>query len=232
MFRFLEARTRLLVATLAIIGLLVGSLTAFLTLRHERFIAQATLAMLPAPEVPPEAALGFWEVLNGGQVTRTAAMTLRDPRWLGAMSMETGVLASEFTLSAAAVPDTTLIEVSLQTSSAWAAERGLSTVIRDGVPFAEKVSGPFTIETVSVEYGSDQSLSPSLIRQIGAFGLAGLLVGAGAGFLVSWAAQGSKSRRERHTKPTGPSSQVPFPHDEPRSAGGVGAPASPAKPAL
>lgn len=230
MFKFLRARTRLLVATLAISGLLVGGLTAFLTSRHERFSAQATLAMLPGPEVPPEAALGFWEVLNRGQATRTAAMTLEDPRWSGAMSQETGILASEFTLSAAAIPETTLIEVSLQTSSAWAAERGLRTVITDGVPFAEKVSGPFTIETVSVEYA--RALSPSLIQQIGAFGLAGLLIGAGAGFLISRAAQGAEAGPDNQAKPTGPSSQISVLHGELSSAGRVEEPASAPKPAL
>lgn len=197
------ARTRRLVASLAIIGLLLGGLAGFFTLRTERFVAQATLAMLPGPDVPPQEALGFWEVLNRGQATRTAALTLQDPRWLGVMSESTGVLASDFALSAGAIPDTTLIEVSVQAGSAWAAERGLGTVLADGVDYAERVSGPFALEPVSVEYNRANSMSPGLVQQVGVFALAGLLVGAGAGFLISRSggAGRGRSRARRQMQP-------------------------------
>lgn len=226
MITTLLARTRLLVAALATIGLLVGVVVAYVNLREERFMAQVTLAMLPGPEVPPEEALGFWEVLNRGQATRTAAMTLQDPRWLGIMSAETSVPASEFRLFAGAIPDTTLIDVTVHADSAWAAEIGLNTVVTDGVTYAEKVSGPFTIETVSVEYGQAESMSPILIQQLGALGLAGLLVGAGAGFLISRSAQGRITRRERQATHTQPAATISVPDGEPGSVEGNGKPVS------
>lgn len=190
---FLRTRTRQFIAVLAIIGLVVGCVAGFLTSRQDRFLAQVTLAMLPGPEVPPEAALGFWEVLNNGQATRTAAMTLEDPRWLGAISQDTGFLTSDFALSAGAVPDTTLVVVTLEASSAWAAERGLTTIVTDGVADAEKVSGPFALETVSVDYTQASSLSPALLPTVIVSGLAGLLLGSGVGFLIGRSLEGRKA---------------------------------------
>ena len=212
-------RARRLVVILAVLGLLLGSVTAYITLRQERFLAHATLAMLPGPNVPPEEALLFWEVLNRGQATRTAALTLQDPRWSGLISTQLGILPADFTLSAAAIPETTLIEVSVQANSAWAAERALSTVLADGVPYAASVSGPFVIETVNVEYAPATSLSPTLMQQVAAFGLAGLLVGAGAGFLISRVTQRRKAPAEpapvesvpEHEMPT---SQIAVQHAE------------------
>lgn len=240
MFKFLLPRARRLVVTLAIIGLLIGGLTAFFTLRQERFTAQATLAMLPGPEVPPQEALAFWEVLNRGQATRTAALTLEDGRWVTLMSEATNVPASDFTLSAGAIPDTTLIEVSVQANSAWAAERGLGTVLADGVAFAARVSGPFIIETGSVEYEQASSLSPGLVQQIGAFALAGLLLGAGAGFLMSRSGKAGRARSEQQQQQNPrqlpqqaqqqqPSTKVSSTRSEPSDVEPVQQPGSPPK---
>lgn len=239
MFRFLLPRARRLVVTLAIIGLLIGGLTAFFTLREGRFTAQATLAMLPGPDVPPQEALAFWEVLNRGQATRTAALTLQDPRWLALMSEATNVPASEFALSAGAIPDTTLIEISVQASSAWAAERGLGTVLADGVAYAARVSGPFAIEVGSVEYDQVSSLTPGLVQQVGAFAIAGLLIGAGAGFLIGRSReaggggpselQEQQKRSARQQQEQQSSTRVSSERNEPSNAGTVQQPGSPPK---
>lgn len=188
------------VVVFAILGLVAGLLAASFTARQERFEAKVTLAMLPGPDVPPDVSLGFWEVLNRGQATRTAALTLEDRRWPEAMSQATGIDASEFKLSAAAIPDTTLIEVRVETGSAWAVERGLNVVVTEGIDYAETVSGPFQLETVSIDYGPATSLDPTQLQQFIVFGIAGLLIGAGAGFMISGILQAWRNRPVRRAQ--------------------------------
>lgn len=181
--------------TLAAVGLLIGALIGyFATTRAERYSAQATLAMVPAADVPPDVALDFWEVLNRGQASRSAAVALGDSRWLAGASEATGVPASELSFSAGAIPDTTLITVTMEASSAWAAEAALDRVLADSVGYAAKVSGPFKLETIGVAYDSANSLNPSLLQSQAMLGISGLMVGAGLGFVISRSAQGRSTR--------------------------------------
>ena len=211
MITTLLARTRLVVTTLATIGLLTGVLVAYVTVREERFMARATLAMLPAPEVPPEAALNFWEVLNRGQATRTAAIALEDPRWLGVAAEETNVSESELALSAGAIPNTTLINVTMEANSKWVAEQALNTVLKAGVSYAATVSGPFKLETITAVDGKADPMGPDRIKTLATLGIAGLLIGAGAGLFISRSAQGwmaRRGRRPKHKQPASPIAEV------------------------
>jgi PST family polysaccharide transporter len=194
--RNLLTRTWLVMTVLATIGLSIGVLVAYVFNGHaERFTAQATLAMLPGPEVPVEQAPNFWEVLNQGQATRSAAIVLGDNRWLDAAASAAGVSKSDLTLSAGAIPSTTLITVRMQADSARGAELALDSVLTDASGFAASVSGPFRLETIASPDGSAHSMGPARVQMFGALGIAGLLVGAGAGLLVSRSAQGRSARR-------------------------------------
>lgn len=190
MNRTLLARTSFIVTTFAVLGLLIGVLCTYaFTGRAERFAAQATLAMLPGPEVAVADTPAFWEVLNAGQATRSAAIVLADSRWLDEAALTAGVSKSTLSLTAGAIPQTTLITVTMKADSAGAADAALDAVLADAIGLAATVSGPFRLQTVTTP--TAQSVGPKNIQVLGAMGIAGLLLGAGGGFLIS------RSPRER-----------------------------------
>src|SRR5215203_6134965 len=142
----LLARAVVVVPILAALGMLIGLLAAnALNGRDERFRAEATLAMLPERNIPLEQVSSFWEVLNRGQATGSAAIVLKDSSWLDAAAQAAGVPKSQLTLSAGAVPDTTLITVTMTAQSARAAEVALESVLADATRRAAAVSGPFSL---------------------------------------------------------------------------------------
>ncbi|WP_156744577.1 hypothetical protein [Mycobacterium sp. E740] len=203
MLRNLSGRRWLFVAVCAAIGMLASVLVAFFLVGHlQKFRAQATLAMLPASYIPTSDAAGYWEVLNHGQATRSAAIVLGQPTWLQAAAAAAGVPASELALSAGAVRDTTLIEVTIDANSAAAAEAALSAVLYDADGAATAVSGPFRLEVVKPPAGSAQPLGPSGIQVLGTAGIVGLVLGAGIGILISWWT-GSRPRRGLHRDRSG-----------------------------
>lgn len=180
------ARTCLIVGILATLGMLMGAVSAdALTNRQNRYTAQATLAMLPARDLPLEQVSNFWEVLNRGQATGSAAIVLQDNRWLASAAAAAGVSRSDLVLSAGAIPETTLVTVTMTAQSAEAAEAALATVLADAVGPAAEVSGPFRLETVVPPDGSATAMSPTPIQVFGTLGIAGALIGAAAGYRAS-----------------------------------------------
>jgi hypothetical protein len=149
--------------------------------------------MLPGPDVPLDQASNFWEVLNRGQATRSAAIVLGNDRWLDAAASTAGVPKSELALAAGALPDTTLITVTMQANSAKAADLALESVLTSASDVAATVSGPFKLESITSP-DSAHSMSPDRVQTFGALGIAGLSIGAGAGLLVSRAARGRSAR--------------------------------------
>ncbi len=180
-----SVRTWLIVTLCAMLGMIMGIAAAHaLTSREARYTAEATLAMLPEENIPLEQAAGFWEVLNRGQATASAAVVLQDNRWLYAAADKVGVPVSAVSLSAGAMPNTTLITVTVEAGSAQDAEAVLDSVLTDAEGTAAKVAGPFRLETVVPPNGSANSLAPSPMQMLGALGIAGFLVGVGAAILI------------------------------------------------
>ncbi|WNG86969.1 hypothetical protein C6A87_024765 [Mycobacterium sp. ITM-2016-00317] len=198
MNRAFRIRNWLIVALCAMLGLIMGVVAAnALTGGGERYTAQATLAMLPEDNIPLEQAAGFWEVLNRGQATASAAVVLEDNRWLYAAADAAGVPVSGLSLSAGAMPNTTLITVTVEAGSAQVAEGVLESVLTDAVGTAAKVACPFRLETVVPPNGSATSLAPSRLQMVGALGMAGFLVGVGVAILIL------RSLRERSARKPG-----------------------------
>ncbi|MGB3352028.1 MAG: hypothetical protein WBB00_04565 [Mycobacterium sp.] len=184
-------RSRLVVAALATSGLLLGLIVAhFLTTGEQRYLAQATLAMVPAQDVKPDVAIQFWEVLNRGQATRTAALALEDDRWRASAASATGVPEDGINLRASAITDTTLISVEVEAPTSWTAATALDTVLREGSTYAATISGPFRLETITATGSSAESLTSNRFQTMGVLGVAGLLIGAGGGVLISRSVQG------------------------------------------
>lgn len=182
MTRGLLTRTGL-TATMAVAGGLIGLFGAHTyNGRPGQFSARATLAMLPGPEVQVAETPAFWEVLNSGQATRTAATVIGDSRWLVAAASAAGVPSSTLTLAAGAIPQTTLITVTVNGSSGAAARAALDSVLTDSAGFAARVSGPFELQTVAPP--AARSLRPSDSQVLAALIGGGVLLGAGAGALL------------------------------------------------
>lgn len=191
-------RAWLIVVVCAGLGLMLGVAAArSLTGREEGYTAQATLAMLPEQNIPLDQVAAFWEVLNRGQATASAAVVLEDDRWLNAAAAKAGARVSELRVSAGAMPNTTLITVTAKAGTPRTAEAALSSVLADAVGPAAKVSGPFRLETVVPPESSAVSLAPSRSQMFAALGIAGLLVGVGAGVLIV------RSLRKRSTRISG-----------------------------
>lgn len=187
-----------IVATLlAVLGLLAGVLAAAVLTGRDpaRYTAEATLAMLPSQQVPVTQAPGFWEVLSRGQATRSASIVLSDRKWLGNAATAAAVPESTLELEAGAISDTTLITIQMKADSATAAETALNKVLADALGPAAGASGPFRLEVVSAPDGSAESMAPERMQMFAALGLAGLLVGGGAGFLMNRWAQRRWTRR-------------------------------------
>lgn len=180
----------------ALAGLLVGVLVAVLvTSSPPRYRAAATLALLPGPQLAAQELPDYWEVLSRGQATRTSALVLGQPRWLAAAALESGEPVDRLTLAAGAIPDTSLISVTMEADTSRAAELALRSVIQGGSGEAAAVSGPFALNVVSDPEGSAVSLAPNELPVLVAGGLAGLLIGAGAGLVVGRAVAGRRARR-------------------------------------
>jgi len=87
-------------------------------------------------------------VLTKGQATRTAAIVLGQPHWLDSAVRAVGGRAGDLTLVAGAIPQTTLVDVTVDAGSASAAETALRTVLDAATPDAARVSGPFVLDLV------------------------------------------------------------------------------------
>ncbi|WP_197375396.1 hypothetical protein [Mycolicibacterium baixiangningiae] len=196
MTKGLLSRTWFVVSVLALTGLMAGVVAANVLVgrQGERYTASTTLAMLPGPQIPADQVAAFWEVLGRGQATRSAAIVLGDGRWLEGAAAAAEVPKGELALTSGAVVDTTLIDVTMTANTPGGAEAALQSVITEGAALAESVSGPYRLEPISSPAGSAQAMGPALVQVRGACAIAGLLIGAGAGFLLSRFARRAPSR--------------------------------------
>jgi len=203
---------RIMIAVLALIGAVVGAgVGALAAPGTSRYVAEANVAFLPAPELTMVEASDFWEVLTRGQVTRTAAIVYDDPRWLPAAAEAAKVPGSDLTLTAAALPETTILKVTVTAGSAQAAESALNNVLTTATPEVSSLASPYFVKVMWPPQGSaSPAPSPGRTQVAGAGALAGLLAGGGLGWLLS--------RRRRATQ---------TPNDDPDSfAGHAGDPAA------
>lgn len=211
MNRALLARTWLVATALAAIGLLAGLVAANVVTGREpqRYVAEATLAMLPSQQVPVTQAPSFWEVLSRGQATRSAAIMLADHKWIETAASAAGVPAAQLSIEAGAIPDTTLIRVDMRADSASAAEVGLAAVLDQASKPAAAATGPFRLEVVASPAGSAQSLQSSRLQMYAALGIAGLLVGTGLGLLIGKPARRKAKPKSTSGPPPGTNGRVP-----------------------
>jgi hypothetical protein len=187
------ANYRRTIAAFAVIGALVGAVLGFVLAPHpHRYQASARIALLPAPDLTTQEASAFWEVLTRGQMSRTAAVLYNDPRWLPSAANAAKVPQGELALTAAALPDTTMLTVTIDAGSAAAAEAALTDVLTKATPEVTSLAAPYAVKVLWPPEGSAVPVPIPGQTQVAAAGaLGGLLVGGGAGWLFL------RSRRQR-----------------------------------
>lgn len=179
-------KRRTIVAVLALLGAVLGSVVgAAVAPSASGYMATANVALLPAPELTSEEASSYWEVLTRGQITRTAAIIYDDPRWLSQAADDAGVARDDVTLTAAALPDTTMLSVTVSAGSADAAEAALNTVLVTATPEVSSLAAPFFVKVLwPTENSAWAEPGPSRTQMAAAGALGGLLLGGGIGWFL------------------------------------------------
>ncbi|WP_179466270.1 YtxH domain-containing protein [Mycolicibacterium vinylchloridicum] len=175
------------IAVFAFIGAIVGAaLGYFLAPQPHWYQASANVALLPAPDLTTEQSSAFWEVLTRGQVSRTAAVLYNDARWVPSAANAAKVPQADLSLSAAALPDTTIVVVTVVAHSADAAEAGLNDVLNRATPEVASLAAPYAVKVMWPPQNNALPLpSPRRSQVAAAVALGGLLVGGGAGWIVA-----------------------------------------------
>jgi hypothetical protein len=190
-------KPRIMIAVLALIGAVLGAgIGAVAAPGSSRYVAEANVAFLPAPELTMVEASDFWEVLTRGQVTRTAAIVYDDPRWLTSAANAAKIPRDDLTLNAAALPETTILTVTVSAGSAAAAEAALNNVLVTATPEVSALAEPYFVKVMWPPEGSaSPEPTPGRMQVAAAGALAGLLAGGGIGWFLS--------RRRRATETSG-----------------------------
>ncbi len=179
-------KRRIVIAIFALIGAVLGAGLGALGAPHaSRYTASANVALLPAPDLTTVEASSFWEVLTRGQVSRTAAIVYNDSRWLPSAAKAANVPQSELTLTAAALPETTMLTVTLTAGSAAAVEAALNDVLTTATPEVTSLVIPYLVKVLWPPKGSAIPVyAPGRAQFAAAGALGGLLVGGSIGWFV------------------------------------------------
>lgn len=204
-----HSRTAWIVVTMAVVGSLLGlGVGAHLTTGSERFEATAKIAIVPAANLPEDLAADFWQVLSEGQIVRTAATIYENELWVNATADELGVPSSELALTASAMVDTTLVEVSVESDSAETSDVALTMVLADAGVSAAEILHPFVISEASMQPAAP-ARPGAAVQIIGATAVAGAMAGAGIGIV------GSRFRRREDPSDHITDSHMHSSHPEP-----------------
>ena len=183
-----------------LIAAVLGAVLANALAPHDvRYRSTANVAILPAPDLSMADASAFWEVLTRGQVNRTAAIVYGESAaWLPSAAAVAGVAQRDLTLTATAVPESTMVEVSIEAPSAAAADAALRDVLNSAGPKVTAVTVPFVVNVLGPQDGASTPLTGLSQTQIVAAGAtAGAALGLGVGWLIS-------RNRFRRPDPLGP----------------------------
>ncbi|MGB0970785.1 MAG: hypothetical protein ACPGVG_07465 [Mycobacterium sp.] len=176
-------KRRLIVCLFALVGAVIGAvLGALAAPQTSRYEAWANVVLVPPPELALAEASSFWEVLTGGQVTRTAAILFQDAHWLSAAASAAEVPQSELTVAAYALPETTMLTVTVQANSEGAAHSALHSVLTTATPEVSSVVVPYFVRVLWPQQGSPVP-GPSRVQFAAAGVLGGFLVSGGLGWL-------------------------------------------------
>jgi len=186
-----------IVAIFAFVGLVAGAGVGLLIPLSTTYQAKAQVALVPGTDLTTAEASAYWEVLDQNQVPRTAATVFNDERWLPSAVAAAGVDAGALTLTAGAIPDTTLVSITADGPSARSVQAAVSDLLDKATPEVSAVSAPFQVRVVSQPDHATATTTPRL-QPVLAGALAGLLLGAVIGLGFGWLrtrGQGGTARR-------------------------------------
>lgn len=177
-------KRRIIIVLFALVGAVLGAAVGvYMAPTAERYTVSADVAMLPASDLTTAESSSFWDVVTRGQITRTAAIIYNDYRWMPSAAEAAGVPQSELTLYAAALPETTMLKVTVTANSGPAAETALNDVLINAAAEVASVTAPFVAKVL---WPPNNSASPVAVpgrTQVAAAGfVAGILGGGGIGW--------------------------------------------------
>ena len=177
-------KQRITIAVIALIGAVLGAMFGVLAApTAERYTASADVALTPGPNLTTAESSSFWEVLTRGQISRTAAIVYEDRKWLTSAAKAADVRRSELTLTAGALPETSILTVTVTANSEAAAEAALSNVLTTAAPQVAAVTAPFVAKVLSPTEGTAYPVPLPGRTQVAASGaLAGFLAGGTIGW--------------------------------------------------
>lgn len=194
-----------LLGVFAAVLVALGSLALALS-QPVRWSATSSLVVLPAPEVDPSSAAGFYETLSRGQIPATFAQLIRLQRFESAAADSldlSNVQREDVNLDVELVPDTAVVNLTLTAPGPALAEAMADGIVAEANRYVAGLSGPFTLAVIDRASGSaERSAQPIL-----GFLLAGTLAGAAIGLAVQQAIVGlakivSSSVRVRDETPS------------------------------
>jgi hypothetical protein len=193
-------KRRLFIIVLALIGAVVGAgLAIAATPKSTRYEIEAQVALVPAPDLTLAEASGFWEVLTRGQMTRTAAILYQDWKWLPAAAEDAKVPYGSITLTAAALPETTLLTVTVTADTKDAARTALTSILNNATPEVASMVQPYFVKILWPRDDAAHLLpGPDSTQLAAGGGLGGLLLGGAAGYFL---ARSRMRRAERAETP-------------------------------
>ncbi|WP_236147335.1 hypothetical protein [Mycolicibacterium sp. CH28] len=185
-------------AVFALVGALIGAAVGALAAPPpSKFTASANVALLPPADLTAQEASSFWEVLTRGQVTRTAAVLYADTRWLSSAAKSAKVSPNELSLTAGALPETTMLTVTVTAPSSTAAEAALNDVLTTATPEVSALASPYDVKVLFPLEGSAVPVPvPGKAQLAAAGGIGGLLVAIGVSWVIA-------RRRRNATVPVG-----------------------------
>jgi len=177
------SKRRLIICAFALVGALIGVVLGVSAAPgNTRYQISANVALVPPPNLSTVEASGFWEVLTRGQVSRTAAILYSDPRWIPSAANAAKADPGDLYVEATALPETTMMTVSVSASSAQAAEAALNDILTTATPDVASLAAPYFVKVLWPQKGSAVVLpAPGKTTFGGAGFLGGLLVGGGIG---------------------------------------------------
>lgn len=177
-------KRRLAIALFAVVGAFIGAVFGVLmTPNTVRYGAWADVVLVPPPELSSAEASSFWEVLTGGQISRTAAIIYGDARWLPPAAAAAGVPQRALDVEAYALPETTMLVVTAQADSQAAADSALDSVLTTATPEVSSVLSPYFVKVLWPRQ-DDPITGPGKKQFAAAGALGGLLVCGGLGWLL------------------------------------------------
>ena len=176
-------KRRAIVVLAALLGAVMGAVLGVLaTPQTVRYGAWADIVLVPPSELTSAEASSFWEVLTGGQISRTAAILYSDARWLPTAAAAAGVPQGELNVEAYALPETTMLVVHAQADSQAAADSALNSVLTTATPEVSSVLSPYFVKVLRPQH-DDPMTGPGKLQFAAAGALGGLLVCGGLGWL-------------------------------------------------